>query len=57
MLVMEPHARRGEWPLGRISETYHGPDGLVRVARVLIEERECLRLVNRLCPLEYMDQD
>ena len=57
VLVIEPHASRREWPLGRITETYPGADGLVRVVKVRYGGREYLRPISRLCPLEYVDQD
>ena len=57
VLVIEPHATRREWLLGRITETYPGADGLVRVVKVRYGGREYLRPISRLCPLEYVDQD
>ena len=33
VLIVEPNARRGEWPLGRVIEAYPGADGLVRVVK------------------------
>ena len=52
VLMVEPNARRGDWPLGRITETLPGDDGLVRIVRVKAKNKEYLRLVHRLCPLE-----
>ena len=31
VLVIDTKAKRGEWPLGRITEVHQGKDGLVRV--------------------------
>ena len=49
VLLVEPKAKRGEWPLGRITETHPGADGQVRVAKVAVGKYEYLRPVNRLC--------
>ena len=57
VLVIEPHTSRGEWPLGRITETHPGEDGMVRVAKVRVDKREFLRPINRLCPPEYVDHE
>ncbi|XP_078355671.1 uncharacterized protein LOC144640376 [Oculina patagonica] len=54
VLIVEPNARRGEWPLGRVIEAYPGADGLVRVVKVKAKDKEYLRPVHRLCPLEYV---
>ena len=34
VLVAEPKASRGDWPLGRILEAYPGSDGLVRTVKL-----------------------
>jgi hypothetical protein len=53
VIIVDPNARRSEWPLGRITEVFPGKDGLVRVVRVKTKDGEYLRPVHRLCPLEY----
>ena len=53
----ESKAKRGEWPLGRVMEVYPGDDGLVRVVRVKSKNKEFLRPVHCLCPLEYADDN
>ena len=55
MLIVEPNARRGECPLGRVIEAYPGDDGLVRVVKVKAKHNEYLRPAHRLCPLEYVE--
>ena len=52
VLMVEPNANRGDWPLGRI--IFRGHDGLVRVVRVQARDKQYLRPVHRLCPLEYV---
>ena len=54
VLMVEPNARRGDWPLGRITETLPGDDSLVRIVRVKAKDKEYLQPVHRLCPLEYV---
>ena len=53
VIIVDPNARRAEWPLGRITEIFPEKDGLVRVVRVNTKDGEYLRPVHRLCPLEY----
>ena len=53
VMLVEPNAKRGEWPLGRVIEVFPGNDGLVRVARIKTKDGEYLRPVHRLCPFEY----
>ena len=55
VLIVEPNASRREWPLGRVIEAYPGDDGLVRVVKVKVKNKEYLRPVHRLCPLEYVE--
>lgn len=43
---------RGRWNLGRILETYPGPDGLVRVAMVKTKDAVYMRPIQKLCLLE-----
>jgi len=53
VLMVEPNASRGDWPLARVKEVFPGADGLVRVVKVVARGKEYLRPVHRLCPLEY----
>jgi hypothetical protein len=55
VLLMDPKVRRGEWPLGRITEVHPGKDGLIRVVKVKVGESIYERPVHRLCPLESDD--
>ena len=56
VLIVEPKASRGEWPLGRVIEAYPGSDGLVRVVKVKSKNKEYFRPIHRLCPLEYVEE-
>jgi hypothetical protein len=56
VLIAETQANRGEWPLARVIETYPGSDGLVRAVKVKSKNKEYIRPVHRLCPLEYVDE-
>ena len=42
VLIMEPNASRGEWPLGLVIEAYPGDVGLVRVVKVKTKKKEYL---------------
>ena len=55
VLIAEPTCSRGEWPLGRVVEVYPGSDGLVRTVKLRSKNKEYLRPIHRLCPLEYID--
>ena len=55
VIVAEPKASRGQWPLGRVTQVYPGQDGPVRVVQVRVKDKEYVRPVHRLCPLEYVD--
>ncbi len=53
VLIAEPKDCRGEWPLGRVMETYPGDDGFAQIVKVQSKNKEYIRPVHRLCPLEY----
>ncbi len=57
VMMIEPDASRGEWPLGRVMEVYPGGDGLVRVVRVKSRNKEYVRPIHRICPLEYVEEE
>jgi hypothetical protein len=52
VILFEPNAKRGEWPLGRVMETYRGADDLIRVVKVRVGDHKYIQPVHRLCPLE-----
>ena len=52
VLLVEPNAKLGEWPLGRVVETYRGDDDLIRVVKIKVGDTDYIRPVHRLCPLE-----
>ena len=52
VLVMSPDTNRGNWPLGRVLETFPGKDGRVRVVKIQVGKGTTTRAVTRLCPLE-----
>ena len=56
VLIVEPDAKRGEWPLARMVEAYPGKDGLVRVVKVKSKDKEYILPVHRICPLEYIPE-
>ena len=50
--MISPDTNRGKWPMGRIKSLYPGKDGHVRVVKVTIGNKEFVRPISRLCPLE-----
>jgi hypothetical protein len=51
VMVVDPNAARGHWPLGRILEVFPGRDKRIRVVRVRIANQTFIRPVTRLCLL------
>ena len=54
-MIIEPNASRGDWPLGRVLETFPGPNALTRVVRVRAKGKEYIRPVYRLDLLGTID--
>ena len=52
VLLIDNNAPRGRWHLGRILETYPGPDGLVRTVKVKAKDSVYIRPIQKLCLLE-----
>ena len=52
VLIIGEQSRRGQWPKGIIEETYPGPDGVVRSARVRTESSSIVKGIRKLCLLE-----
>ena len=63
VILMNDKQPRNSWPLGRVVETYPGPDGLVRTVKVITKSAadtdmtELIRPVHKLCLLESVDCD
>ena len=57
VLVVTDNAPRGEWPLGRIIETYPDKHGIVRSVRVRTSSTSLTRPITRLCLLEADPDD
>ena len=51
VLVIQPDAPRGRWPLGGIVEVYPGRDGHTRVAKVACGVKTVVRPIHKLIPL------
>ena len=52
VLVLSTDNPQGQWPLGRITKTFTGSDGRVRVVNVQVGRNEFTRSVHKLVPLE-----
>lgn len=55
VVVIDPNAARWEWKVGRIMQTYQGPDGLVQVVDVQVKDKVLKQPINRISPLEIQD--
>jgi len=42
----------GHWPLGRVTEVYPGKDGHVCLAKLQVGNKQYVRPIVKLCPLE-----
>jgi hypothetical protein len=51
VICIDPTLPRGTWPLGRV-EVFFGPHKHVRTARIKIGQKQYVRPITRLCPLE-----
>ena len=52
VLLLKENAKRHTWPLGRVTETIPGRDGLIRSVKILVDGKEFTRPVQhivRLC--------
>ena len=52
VLLQDISLSRGCWPLGIITETRQGRDGLVRTVKVKTKDSTFIRPVTKLVPLE-----
>ncbi|XP_066592980.1 uncharacterized protein [Prorops nasuta] len=52
VLIKDDHYPPSKWPLGRITETHVGPDGLLRVVTVKTASGLSRRHIARICPLQ-----
>ena len=52
VLLVNDNTPRGHWNLGRVLETYPGPDGLVRTVKVKTKDAVYVRPKKKLCLLE-----
>ena len=51
VLIVQQNLPRGQWPLGRILNTFPGKDGHDRVAQVHIGDKSLMRPIHKLVPL------
>jgi ribosomal protein S28E/S33 len=65
VLIMEPNQKRGQWKMGRVQETLPGKDGLVRVVKIKVIEKNdqgrkvakfLVRPVSKICPLVIQEK-
>ena len=51
VVIMDPTAPRGSWPLGRVLEAFHDKKGFVRSVRLQTKSSVIERPVTKLCLL------
>ncbi|KAG1705837.1 DNA topoisomerase 2-beta [Nymphon striatum] len=52
LVYLDNRGPRQTWPLGRISQLIPGPNGIVRLLKVLCKSNELIRSIQRVLPLE-----
>jgi hypothetical protein len=52
VLIVDNRVVRGQWPLARVVEVFHGTDGRVRSANVRTATNTLMRPIAKLCLLE-----
>ena len=55
LIVIDPNAARRDWKVGRIEQTFPGPDGHVRVVDGRVKDKVMKRPITRISPLEIQD--
>ena len=56
ILLTDETLAKGRWPLARVVKRQPGPDGLVRVATLLVNGKEYTRSIHRLVPLTTAEE-
>ena len=57
VMIIDPNLTRAQWPIGRVTQTFPGPDGRVRSANVKVRNRVYTRPVARLIRLPEMTDE
>ncbi len=57
VLVIDENTKRGEWPVGIVTEVYPDGKGIVRQVTVKIDSSEYKRPVTKLCLLAEKSKD
>ena len=53
VLLVSPESPRAHWPLGKIIEVYPGKDGYIRSVKLQVGDKQLVRPIVKLCPLEF----
>ena len=51
-LVVSTETPRGEWPMGRVIETYPGADGHIRTVKLRVRGKDLVRPITKICPID-----
>ena len=52
VLLVSSENPQAHWPLGKVIEVYPGKDGYVRSVKLQVSDKQFVRLIVKLCPLE-----
>ena len=53
VLLVSPESPRAHWPLGKVIEVYPGKDGYIRSVKLQVGDKQLVRPIVKLCPLEF----
>ena len=52
VMMISTESLRSHWPLGKVIEVYPGQDGFVRSVKLQLGDKQLVRPIVKLCPLE-----
>ena len=57
MLLVDENTPRYLWPMARVTDSYPGKDGRVRIVQVKTRSSTLMRPIDKLCLLETADPE
>ena len=52
LLLVSPDSQRAHWPMGCVIEVYPGKDGQIHSVKLQVRDKQLVKPVVKLCPLE-----
>lgn len=57
VLIVDPQLPQALWPVGKVTATYPGADGRIRIAAIKVNDQTYVRPVARLVQLPNLKDD